>query len=73
MISETLKELKDILESAEEKPYIVMSDKGSEVQNSQFRAFCEAQGIRLITNQTSYKGIFLLLSSLLHKKLFLGC
>ena len=62
--AETLKAFKDILKSAEGKPYIILSDKGSEVQNSLFRSFCEAQGIRLITNQTSYKGIFILLFNL---------
>ena len=55
---ETLEVFKDILNSTDEKPLILMSDKGLEVQNSLFRKFCNSQQIKLITNQTSFKAPF---------------
>jgi len=39
---------KDILIEAEEKPYMIVCDKGTEFTNNSFKQFCASENIKLV-------------------------
>jgi len=50
---EVLQAFKDVLVEAEEKPLMIVCDKGTEFTNKSFSNFCESEGIKLILPQAN--------------------
>ena len=50
---ETLKAFKTLLRQAKTYPETVLSDRGSEIKNAKFRAFCDSKNIKLFHSDTS--------------------
>lgn len=54
-----LNAFKSILEEAVEKPLILIVDRGTEFYNQEFRAFCEANGIKFFSPDSSIHGAYI--------------
>jgi len=50
---DVLDAFKDILIEAEQKPYMIVCDKGTEFTNKNFRTFCENEQIKLVTPESN--------------------
>jgi Integrase core domain/Chromo (CHRromatin Organisation MOdifier) domain len=53
-----LNAFQSILQEAQQNPYIVVMDKGTEFMNQQFKQFCDSLGIKLINPQASIHAAF---------------
>ena len=56
--NEVLTAFKDILQEANDKPLMVVCDKGTEFTNKTFRLFCSSENIKLILPETNTHAAF---------------